>query len=147
MEEDVLMSSIKEGEWICDNKEAQKQFQFALTFGTKIKTEFINESILTPPHFQVQLEYKLSDEYKFISAQDQWYFYSQQHMSRRIFYYPHSKNIIIFQASVGSGMKSRKYPQLIIKKLPEYVKSEYHIFCFSWSWWFTLNAGRAIGIC
>ena len=42
MEEDVLMYSIKAGKPNHNNKKSQKQFQFYLVSGPKIKTEFNN---------------------------------------------------------------------------------------------------------
>ena len=57
-----------------------------------------------PPH-QVQLEYNLSYEEKALSYQDQWYMYYHKYTSKRTFGDTYFKNIMIFQADVGSGMK------------------------------------------
>ena len=62
MEEYVLVSSIKAGKSICEHKKSQKQIQFTLTFGSKIKTEFKNKKSLKPPPCQVQLDYKFYGE-------------------------------------------------------------------------------------
>ena len=75
--------------------------------------DFKNKNILKPPPYQVQLEYNLSDEYQDLCSRPQCYMQSQQHISNHTFKDPYFKNMMIFQASVGGGMKGQKPPQLI----------------------------------
>ena len=65
-----MIYSIKERKSILENKKAHNKFQFSLTFGPKIKTDIKNENTLKSPPCQVQLEYKFSDEYQYLSYQD-----------------------------------------------------------------------------
>ena len=123
MEDDVLMKSIRAGKPIHKNKKAQKELQFALIFGPKIKIEFNNEKVLKPPLFQVQLEYNLSEEEQALYSKAQWYVYSQKHISKLKFEYSYLNNMIIWRADVGCGIKGRKSPQLKKQIIFEYVKS------------------------
>ena len=107
------MSSIKAGKSIFYNKKAQNQFQFALVFGPKIKMDFKNETSLKPPPREVHLQYKFSGDQKALSSKDQGYVYSKKKISKYTFEDTYLKNMMIFQAAVGGGMKGPKTPQLI----------------------------------
>ena len=70
-----------------------------------------------------------SYEEQALSSQAQRCVCSQQHTPKITFDDPYFKSMIIFQASISGGTRGQEIPTTHKKKLLEYVKSEYDVFC------------------